>query len=120
MPTTVAAAPTAAEARRHGLATKLGAGGASALVTAAIVDAIVSGHVDADTTRAALGAVVMALVVMVGKYAQAVAAIVAQALERRAGSMFAGELGDKLEHDIADRVGELEQAVVNLIEDRPK
>jgi hypothetical protein len=66
------------EVARNGVATKLGATGTAGLVAAAIVDAITTGHVDADTRQAVAGAVLLAAVTMIGKYGQAVAAILAE------------------------------------------
>lgn len=73
----------AAEAARHGLATKLGVGGTGALVTAAIVDAVTTGKVDSDTRAALISAVALTVVTMLGKYGQAIAAIVSDAIARR-------------------------------------
>lgn len=66
------------EVKRNGLATKTGLGGTGALVALALADALAGEKVDGDTRTALTGAVVLAVVTMAGKYAQAVAEILAR------------------------------------------
>jgi hypothetical protein len=66
------------EVKRNGLATKTGAGGTIGLTLVAVIDAIVTGGIDADTRTALIGALVLAVSTMLGKYAQAVAEILSR------------------------------------------
>lgn len=58
----------------HGSASLTGYGGAAALAAAAIADVIAGNGVDADSRAALFGAVALAAVTMLGRFAQAVAA----------------------------------------------
>jgi hypothetical protein len=84
-----AATPSPPAPIAHGTATKLGLGGTGALVATALVDALAGNGVDADTRRAITGAIVLAVVTMLIRAAQAIAV----ELARGRGATLVGELG---------------------------